>query len=47
VAGLKLELDRFRGEVDEMVRGAKKGAEEFIGETKRLRAEAEGNGEAD
>src|ERR1700730_17880555 len=44
VAGLRLELDRLRGEVDEMVRGAKKGAEEFISETKRLRAEAEAEG---
>ena len=37
VAGLKLDLDRFRRELDEGVRAAKKDAEAFIEEAKRVR----------
>ena len=41
VAGLKLDLDRLRGEVNEFLREAKKGAEEYIGHVKEMRAQAE------
>jgi hypothetical protein len=41
VAGLKLDLDRLRNEVNEFVREAKKGAEEYIGHVKEARAEAD------
>ena len=41
VAGLKLELDRLRNELAEFLREAKKGAEEFIGHVKELRAAAD------
>jgi hypothetical protein len=41
VAGLKLDLDRVRNEVNEFVREAKKGAEEYIGHVKEARAEAD------
>jgi hypothetical protein len=38
VAGLKLDLDRLRNEVGEFLREAKKGAEEYIGHVKDMRA---------
>ena len=41
VSGLKLDLDRFRREVDELVREAKKSAEDFIQEFKKEIAELE------
>jgi hypothetical protein len=41
VAGLKLDLDRLRNELNEFLREAKKGAEEFIGHVKELRAAAD------
>jgi hypothetical protein len=41
VAGLKLDLDRLRNEVGEFLREAKKGAEEYIGHIKNMRAEDE------
>jgi hypothetical protein len=41
VAGLKLDLDRLRNEVNEFLREAKKGAEEYIGHVKEARAEAD------
>ncbi len=44
VAGLKLDLDRLRNEVGEFLREAKKGAEEYIGHIKKMRAEAEEEG---
>ena len=39
--GLKLDLDRFRNEMEEAVRAAKKDAEEFIAEVKRMPEELE------
>jgi hypothetical protein len=46
--GLKLDLDRFRREMDEAVRAAKKGAEEFIEGIKPvLAAERSGDNEED
>jgi hypothetical protein len=41
VSGLKLDLDRFRREVEDVVREAKKSAEEFIREVKTKLAELE------
>ena len=41
VAGLKLDLDRLSKELGEFLREAKKGAEEFIGHVKELRAAAD------
>ncbi len=41
VAGLKLDLDRLSKELNEFLREAKKGAEEFIGHVKELRAAAD------
>jgi hypothetical protein len=41
VAGLKLDLDRLRREVEECVREAKKGAPEYIDRVKEARAIAE------
>jgi hypothetical protein len=41
VAGLKLDLDRLREEMDQFVREAKKGAEDYIREVKSLREEIE------
>ena len=41
VAGLKLDLDRLSKELDDFLREAKKGAEEFIGHVKELRASAD------
>jgi hypothetical protein len=48
-SGLKLDLDRFRGEVDDCVRAAKKEADHFIAEAKvaRAAAESEADGEPD
>ena len=40
-SGLKLDLDRFRGEVDGCIRAAKKEADRFIAEAKMARAKAE------
>jgi hypothetical protein len=40
VAGLKLDLDRLQKELGEFLREAKKGAEEYIGHVKELRAAA-------
>jgi len=39
--GLKMDLDRFRCEIDECLKTAKKGAEEFIEEAAVLRSEME------
>ena len=39
VAGLKLDLDRLQRQVDELVREAKKGAEDYIREVKKERSE--------
>jgi hypothetical protein len=47
VAGLKLDLDRLQRQVDELVREAKKGAEDFIREVKKERSEVDrGDGRA-
>jgi hypothetical protein len=40
-SGLKTDLDRFRREVDDCIRSAKKSADQFIDEAKDLRAEME------
>jgi len=40
-SGLKLDLDRFRREIDECVRAAKKDADAFIAQAKVARAAAE------
>jgi hypothetical protein len=40
-AGLKLELNRLRGELDRLVRDGKRGAEEFINKAKEMRAAIE------
>jgi hypothetical protein len=40
-SGLKLDLDRYRRDVEDAVRHAKKDAERFIVEAKSARAEAE------
>jgi hypothetical protein len=40
-AGLKLDLDRFRREMDDGVRAAKKDADRFIADVKTARIEAE------
>jgi hypothetical protein len=40
-SGLKLDLDRFRREIDDCVRAAKKDAESFIAEAKEALAAAE------
>jgi hypothetical protein len=47
VAGLKLDLDRLRNEVNVFLREAKKGAEEYIGHVKDMRAEADAKFEAE
>jgi hypothetical protein len=44
-SGLKLDLDRFRGEIDSCIRAAKKDAERFIAEAKAARAAAENGAE--
>jgi hypothetical protein len=41
VAGLKLDLDRLQKELGEFLREAKKGAEEYIGHVKEMRAAAD------
>ena len=41
VAGLKIDLDRLRGEVDQLVRELKKGAEAFISSARSAIADAE------
>ena len=41
VAGLKIDLDRLRGEVDQLVRESKKGAEAFISSARSAIADAE------
>jgi hypothetical protein len=38
VGGLKLDLDRFRQEIDQIIRDAKKGADEYIEMVKGARA---------
>lgn len=40
-SGLKLDLDRFRREMDNLIRDAKKNADHFIAEAKTVRAAAE------
>ncbi len=40
--GLKLDLDRFRQDFDQLIRGAKKGADGFVEQVKEARARAEG-----
>jgi hypothetical protein len=42
---LKLDLDRFRREVDNVIRDVKKNADHFITEAKTLRAVAESESE--
>jgi hypothetical protein len=44
-SGLKLDLDRFRREIDNVVRDVKRNADHFITEAKMLRAVAEGESE--
>jgi hypothetical protein len=44
-SGLKLDLDRFRGEIDSCIRAAKKDAERFIAEAKAARTAAENKAE--
>jgi hypothetical protein len=39
VAGLKLDLDRLRQEVEQVIRDGKKGAEDFIDRVKEARAQ--------
>jgi len=41
VGGLKLDLDRLRGEMDQLVRDSKKGADGFIATARTAIAEAE------
>ena len=41
VAGLKMELDRMRTEIEQALREAKKDAEEYIANIKAIRAEEE------
>ena len=45
VAGLKLDLDRLKTEVNEFLREAKKSAEEYIAQVKEARAEADADAE--
>jgi len=45
VAGLKIDLDRMGRELDEMLRAAKKGAEEYIRLVKEERAKLEAEAE--
>jgi len=44
-AGLKLDLDRFRHELDDAIRWAKKGADEYVAMAKQAIAEAEAEDE--
>jgi hypothetical protein len=46
VAGLKMEIDRFSNDIQEMLREAKKGAAEFV-EDYKAAAEAAGEDEED
>jgi len=46
-SGLKLELDRYRREVDDAVRSAKKGADEFLASTKEMVAAARAQEDSD
>jgi hypothetical protein len=46
-SGLKLDLDRFKREIEECIRTAKKGAEEFIEEAMLLRSEMESEADAE
>ena len=48
-SGLRLELDRFRRDIDEVMRAAKKGADALVAEAKQAMAEdeAEAAAEAD
>ena len=46
-SGLKLDLDRFRREIDDCVRDAKKNADHFIAEAKEALAENEADDEPD
>jgi hypothetical protein len=41
VAGLKMDLDRLRGDIDQLVRESKKGAEAFIASAKSALADAD------
>jgi hypothetical protein len=41
VAGIKMDLDRLRDKLGVLLREAKKGAEEYIGHVKEMRAEIE------
>jgi hypothetical protein len=45
VSGLKLDLDRFRRELDGCIRAAKKDADRFIADAKAARAKAESEAE--
>jgi hypothetical protein len=45
VAGLKIDLDRWRRDLDDLVREAKRGAENYIRTVKEARAAAEGEAE--
>jgi hypothetical protein len=45
VSGLKLDLDRFRRELDDCIRAAKKDADRFIADAKAARAKAESEAE--
>jgi hypothetical protein len=47
VAGLKIDLDRLRNEVDQLVRESKKGAEGFIASAKSAIADAEKEAQED
>ena len=47
VAGLKLDLDRLRDELGVFLREAKKGAEEYIGVVKEMRAKVDAEEEDD
>jgi len=46
-SGLKLDLDRFRREMEDGVRAAKKDAERFIEDVKAARSEAENEAEVE
>ena len=43
--GLKLDLDRFRQDIEALIRDAKKGADDFIVQAKEARAKAGSEGE--
>jgi len=46
-SGLRLELDRFRRDIDEVMRAAKKGADALIAEAKQAMAEDEAKAAAE